>query len=80
MEKATRIELERDEAVVVHASSRIFSAYVAGNQCDDKNEEAMLQKSIDLAVRLAKGVDIAVSAGNEVRAELQNDPNYRPLG
>jgi hypothetical protein len=80
MAKETRIELEQDEAVVVHVASRILSAHVASNQCESEAEDAMLAKSVDLAIRLTRSVDIAVSAGSEVKSGLQNDPNYRPLG
>ena len=80
MEKATRIELEPDEATVLHVASRIFSAYMTGKQCTDEEEEALFQKSIDQAIRLAREIDIRISAGDEVKTRLQNDPNYRPLG
>jgi len=80
MEKATRIELEQDEMAVMHAASRIFAGYIANGQVTAENEKELLGKAIDLAVTLAKEVDIRVSAGKEVRSTLRNDPNYRPLG
>lgn len=80
MSELTRVDLEQDEAVVVHVASRILSAYVASNQCGPGDEEEVLGKSVDLAVRLTNAVDVAVSAGSEVKTGLQNDPNYRPLG
>jgi predicted transcriptional regulator len=80
MEETTRIDLDRDEAVVLHVASQIFSAYVASNQCTRENEEAMLQNSVDLAIRMAQRVDARTSAGHEVKSRLQNDPKYRPLG
>ena len=80
MEKTTRIDLEYGEAAVFHVASRIFSAYVASGQCTRKNEEEMLQNSVDLAIRMARNVDERISTGDEVKSQLQNDPNYRPLG
>lgn len=80
MEKPTVIDLEEDEGIVVHAASRIFAAYLCGKGAEEVDEEKLLKKSVELAIRIAKEVDIRVSAGEEVRPELQNDPNYRPLG
>ena len=80
MEKVTRIDLEQDEAVVAQMASRILSAYVVSSQCPPEDEEAVLKKSVDLAIRLTRQVDDAVSAGSEVKSTLQNDPDYRPLG
>ena len=80
MEEATRIDLEHGEAAVAHIASRIFSAYIANGQCAADNEDAMLKKSIDMAIKLAKDVDVAVSSGSEVRSELPSDMSYKPLG
>lgn len=80
MEKTTRVELERDEAVVLEVASRIFAAYIASNRCTRENEDAALQNSVDLAIRMVEIVDARISAGGEVKSHLQNDPNYRPLG
>ena len=80
MQKTTRINLEPDEIAVLDAASRIFSAFVASNQCTRDNQDAVLHNSIDLAIQMTKMVDERVSAGNEVRSGLSNDPNYKPLG
>jgi len=79
-EKPVRIELESAEAEVLHVASRIFSAYIAKNQVNADNEAELLQKAVDLALELTRQVDVRVSAGDEVKADLENDPNYRPLG
>jgi len=80
MAELTRVDLEQDEAVVVHAASRILSAYIASNRCGPEDEEEMMARSVDMAVKLTQAVDVVVSAGSEVKSGLQNDPNYRPLG
>lgn len=80
MDKVTRVDLEQGEAVVAQMASRILAAHMISNQCSLEDEGASLKKSIDLAVRLAKGVDDAVSSDSEVTSALSNDPNYRPLG
>jgi len=80
MDKAVRIDLEQDEAEVLHVASRIFSAYIVGNQCTEENEDDMMKKSIELAIRLTQQVDQAVSAGGEVKSQLQDSSFHRPLG
>lgn len=79
-DQSVRIDLERDEAEVLQVASRIFSAYILGKQCTEENEDEMMKKSIDLAIRLTQSVDRAVSAGNEVKSQLQDSSFHRPLG
>jgi len=79
-EKTVRIDLEQDEAEVLQVASRIFSAYITTNQCTEENEDAMMKKSIELAIRMTQQVDRAVSAGSEVTSKLQDSSFHRPLG
>jgi len=80
MDRAVRIDLEEDEAVVLHVASRIFSAYITAKECTAENEDEMMAKAIKLAIRMTQTVDRAVSAGKEVKSQLQDSSSYRPLG
>lgn len=66
MAKSTRLMLDPSETAVVHAASRIFSAYVASGQVTDESEEAMMTQAIDLAVKLALETDKKVISDMEV--------------
>ncbi len=80
MTKETRVQLENDEAQVLHVASRILAAYVGNYELTAEQEAAAIDKSVDLALRLTHAVDVKVSAGAEMHSNLQNDPNWRPLG
>lgn len=80
MEKALRVNLEPGETAVLHVASRIFSAYVASNQVSPENENLAIEKSVDLAMRLTQHIEYRISSDDEMVDDLQNDPNYKPLG
>jgi len=50
----------------VDAASRIFAAYQASNRVDDSNEDEMVERSIKLAIKMAKRVDSLVKAEGEM--------------
>lgn len=79
-EKPLRVDLETSEAEVLQVASRIFSAYIISNQVTDENEQVLMEKAVILAKDLTMKVDRAVSSGEEVDHQLQNDPNYKPFG
>lgn len=80
MQKALRVNLEPGEVAVLDAASRIFAAYIASNQLTPENEDLAIEKSVDLAARLTYQTDMRISSGAEMEDDLQNDPNYKPLG
>lgn len=59
------LRLEQSETVVVHAASRIFSAYVSSGQVNADNEEEMVLKAIRTAVRMALTTDRLVQSDEE---------------
>lgn len=59
------LALQKSEAAVLHAASRIFSAYVAAGQVDDRNEAEMLAKSVRNAIRMAVYTDKLVQSDEE---------------
>ncbi len=66
MLEQTRLNLAHSEATVVDAASRIFAAYQASNRVDDSNEDEMVERSIKLAIKMAKRVDSLVKAEGEM--------------
>lgn len=62
-----RMHLQGSEAVVAHAASRIFSAYIAAGKVDDQNQEAMMGKAVELAVELARVTDKQVLDDSEIK-------------
>ena len=69
MPARTHLNMNDSETLIVHAASRIFSAFVAGNQVID-DEEAMIEKSIALAVRIAQRTDALVYSDDDLGNEL----------
>ncbi len=60
------LSLQESERAVLHAASRIFAAYVANSSVTADNEKAALDKSLALAIALAKRTDEAVQSDEEM--------------
>lgn len=61
----TFVNLQQSEAEVYAAASRIFSAFVNSKEVSPQNEAAMIERSIDLAIKMAQRVDIRVQSAEE---------------
>ncbi len=61
------LHLHESETVVVHAASRIFSAYITAGKVDEQNEAEMLGKSIEIALEMARRTDKLVMDDAEVK-------------
>jgi len=61
------LHLHESETVVVHAASRIFSAYITAGKVDGQNEAEMLEKSIEIALEMARKTDTLVMDDAEVK-------------
>ena len=70
MSELTRISFHRNDLVVeptiYNAATRILAALIAADKLNASNEEAILQKSIELALELAIHTDkmMKVEGGN----------------
>ena len=66
MKNPVPLKLERSETAVLHAASRIYAAYVAG-QCPSEDEEKRLcEKAINTALQMAREIDIRVKSDDEL--------------
>ena len=70
-EERKRLHLQESESVVAHIASRVFSAYVAADQVHERNEEHMIEKSIKVAIKMAKKTDSLVM--DDAELPKQND-------
>ena len=61
----TFLRLQPSEAVVCSAASRLMAAFIASGQVNPENEEAFLERSLSLAIRLAQGADRAIDSDDE---------------
>ncbi len=59
------LELQNSETAVVHAASRIFSAYVVSGQVTQENESELLAKAARIALQLAIWTDKLVESDDE---------------
>jgi len=57
--------LQHSEGVVAEMASRLLAAYISASQVNQSNEEAMIEKSLSLAIRLAKKADRAIESDDE---------------
>jgi hypothetical protein len=59
------LKMQPSEQAVLHAASRIFAAFIASGQVHAGNEKAWMDKSLDLAVKLARKTDRSVLSDGE---------------
>lgn len=69
MAEETFLQLQHSEGIVSQMAARIFAAYIASGQTQASNTEEFLDKSVALAVRLARKVDQALESDDEAREE-----------
>ena len=60
------LHLHESETVVVHAASRIFSAYITAGKVNEQNEAQVLEKSIEIALEMARKTDKLIMDDAEV--------------
>ncbi len=65
MKPETYLKLQESESVVIHAASRIFSAFVSSGQVTPENEDKMLLRAVRAAVRMARMTDRLVQSDEE---------------
>jgi hypothetical protein len=68
MLKKTPLDLKLSEATVLHAASRIFSAYLVQGKMTEENEQKWIERSIEIAIKMAQLVDIRVESDGEVKS------------
>ncbi len=56
-DERAHLNLQESEAVAVHAASRIFAAYIVSGQVNDGNQEEMMLKSIQIAIKMTQTTD-----------------------
>lgn len=61
----TFVNLQSSEAAVLAAAAQIFSGYVSAGRVDEKTESALMEKSIELAIKMAQRVDIRIQSAEE---------------
>lgn len=65
MQQQSYQSLQWSESVIIAAASRIFSAYIAAGRVTDSNEEDMILKAIQTAIRMADKTDAMVKSDDE---------------
>ena len=65
MEQPKYMKLHWSESVVVVAASQIFAAYIQAGRVNDSNEDEMLLKSINTAIKLADRADNLIKSDEE---------------
>jgi len=65
MQQQSYQSLQWSESVIIAAASRIFAAYIAKGRVTDSNEEEMILKAIQTAIRMADKTDAMVKSDDE---------------
>jgi hypothetical protein len=61
-----RLQLQPSEAHVLHAASRIYSAYVLAGKVGEATEAQWLERSLSEALYLAQRADVRIQSDDEV--------------
>lgn len=59
------VNLQASEAAVLSAAAQIFAGYIAAGRVSEQTEAALVEKSIELAIRMAQRVDIRIQSAEE---------------
>ena len=66
MEDKAYLKLHPSEMVVVRAAAQIFSGYAAAGQVTDESEHDLVERSVDIAIRMTALVDARVQCQDEL--------------
>ena len=66
MDDKAYVKLHPSEAVIVGAAAQIFSGYVSGGQVSDETEQDLVERSVDIAIRMAGLIDTRVQCDDEI--------------
>ena len=67
MNEKTYLRLQPSEAVVCHMASRLLAAFIAAEQVNPINEDAMIERALEMAIKLAEKADRTIDSDNENR-------------
>jgi len=65
MNEQVYFRLQPSEATIATIAARIFSSYIVAGKVSDQNENDMVDRSIALAIKLAKKVEDLVESDSE---------------
>ena len=65
MSKENFLHLQHSETVVASMAATILSAYIQKGELDDSNEDALIEKAITIAVKLAAVTDRHVKSDED---------------
>jgi hypothetical protein len=66
MEDKAYLKLHPSEAVITNAAAQIFSGYVAAGQVSDETEQDLVERSVDIAIRMTALIDARVQCEDEL--------------
>jgi len=78
MSEQTKLTLQQSEQAVLQASAQIFGAYIIANKITKDNEEELLNKSVELGIKMALKTDKLISSDNEIANKLGKMHTIKP--
>ena len=66
MPKTTFLQLHPSEAAVAQIASRIYSAYIISSRVTDENEAEMMDRALQVALRIAQKAENMIKSDNEL--------------
>jgi len=78
MSEQTKLTLQQSEQAVLQASAQIFGSYIIANKVTKDNEEELLNKSVELGIKMALRTDKLISSDDEITNKLGKIQTIKP--
>ncbi|MBK8792575.1 MAG: hypothetical protein IPN59_05360 [Holophaga sp.] len=65
MVEETFLRLQHSESVVCEMASTLLAAYISSGQLTVENEDALIERTLTMAIKLARSADRAIESDNE---------------
>jgi len=78
MTEQSKLTLQSSEKAVLQASAHIFGSYIIANKVTEANEEELLNKSVELGIKMALKTDQLISSDDEISSKLGQIKTVKP--
>lgn len=65
MSEEVYFSLQESESTVAMMASHIFAGFVTAGQLTDSNEDALINRSLSIAIKMAQKADKVIDSDNE---------------
>ncbi|RNC65613.1 MAG: hypothetical protein ED859_17365 [Desulfuromonadales bacterium] len=65
MPEETFLRLQQSEGIVCQMASRLLAAFISAGHLNARNEDEVIARSVELAIKLARQADLAIESDDE---------------